>query len=104
MKHLVILVDLMSNFEELSESLWKKPTKENWEVMKKYLVKSTAKYYKVKFEKGKINKEQDLTKSYAEIFDSKEKILGKIPIFMKDGKGVQGATIYLVGLQILNND
>ncbi len=94
----------MSDFEELSENLWKKPTKENWEMMEKYLKKSTAKYYKIKFEKGKINKEQDLTKSYAEIFDSKEKMLGKIPIFLNEGKKVVGATIYLVGLQILNND
>ncbi|MEM0201108.1 MAG: hypothetical protein QXD23_01770 [Candidatus Micrarchaeaceae archaeon] len=94
----------MSNFKELSENLWKSPTKENWEEMKKTLNKSTAKYYKVKFEKGKISKDQDLTKSYIEIFDSKEKILGTIPIFIKDGKKISGATIYLVGLQILNND
>ncbi len=103
MRHLVILVEFMNNeFEEASDLLWKKPNKENWENFNSALKSSTAKYYKIVFEKGKINKEQDLRKSYAEIYDAKEKMLLKIPIFMNEGKKVVGATIYLIGLQILN--
>ena len=68
------------DFKEASELLWKKQSKENWENFSSALKSSTAKYYKIVFEKGKINKEQDLRKSYAEIYDVKEKLLLKIKL------------------------
>ncbi|MGC8479486.1 MAG: hypothetical protein ACP5M9_02350 [Candidatus Micrarchaeia archaeon] len=93
----------MNTFKDIENELWKKQNKENWEKFRNYLKKSNAKYYKIIFEQGKINNEQDLRKSYAELFDDKKKLLGKIPIFMTEGKKLTGATIYLVGLEILNN-
>ncbi len=89
--------------EEASENLWKKQSEENWNDFRDILKDSEACYYKIISEKGKISKEQDLRKSYAELFDEKERMICKIPIFMNKGKKVAGATIYLVGLQILNS-
>ena len=93
---------MKDDLKNISEELWKNQSKENWEKFRNILKKSNAVYYKIFFEAGKISTEQDLRKSYAELFDSKEKQLSKIPIFMNNGKTVSGATIYLVGLQILN--
>jgi predicted phage-related endonuclease len=79
--------------------LWKEQTKKNWEAFAKAIDKSPIEYYKIVFaNEGKLNKMQDLTKSYAELYDAKHKIVTKVPVFMKTGKKVDGATIYLVGL------
>ncbi len=84
---------------DLAGKLWKEPSKKNWETFAKALGKSPIEYYKIVFaNEGKLNKMQDLTKSYAELYDSKHKVVTKVPIFIKNGKKVDGATIYLMGL------
>lgn len=89
--------------DAIASDLRKSPTKQNWERFSKALKGSGLKYYRITFEKGgKLNKAQDLTKSYAELFDAKEKMVTKVPIFMKEGKKVVGSTIYLMGLIGIN--
>lgn len=86
---------------ESSKELWRNPSKGNWEEFSKHL-KGKAMYYKVIFEHGKIKKNEDITRSFVEILDSKSKVICKVPLFMRDGKNLRGATMYLKGLQILN--
>ncbi len=85
-------------FDDTVKALWKNQSKANWEKLRRALKTGGVKYYAVAFEKGKLNKTQDLTKSYAELYDAKERPVGRVPIFIKEGKGVRGATIYLTGL------
>ncbi|MGC8680414.1 MAG: hypothetical protein ACP5T6_03955, partial [Candidatus Micrarchaeia archaeon] len=61
------------------------------------LKKSKAKYYKVVYTKS-LGSKEDLRKSYAELYDSKYKLIAKIPIFKEVKGGVEGATINLEGL------
>ena len=86
---------------DASDALWKSPSKVNWEKFSK-LLKGRAVYYRVIFEHGKIKKNEDITKSFVEIWDSKRNVVCKVPLFLKDGRNIVGATIYLKGLQILN--
>lgn len=87
---------------EIADNLRKNPSKENWKEFGSALKKSEVVYYKVFFGKGKLNKTQDLRKSYAELYDEKRKPVTQIPIFQKNGRKIEGATIFLVGLLILN--
>jgi len=83
----------------LAGKLWREQSKKNWEVFAKALDKSPVEHYKIVFaNEGKLNRMQDLTKSYAELYDAKHKVVTKVPIFMKNGKKIDGATIFLVGL------
>ncbi len=84
-----------------SQILWKKPSEDNWKQFSNKL-KGNATYYRVVFEHGKIKKNEDITKSFVEIRNSERKILCKVPLFVREGKNLRGATIYLKGLQILN--
>ena len=85
------------------EKLWKEPVEKNWKIFASLLKKSGIKYYRVNFQnEGKLNKVQDLAKSFVELYDAKYKLVTKVPIFMKDGKKLTGATIYLMGLQVVN--
>lgn len=87
----------------LAKVLFKEQSEKNWGMIQKALEKSTIKYYRVVWaNEGKLNKMQDLTKSVAELYDSKYKVIAKIPIFLKNGKRLRGATKYLIGLQVLN--
>ncbi|MDE1856336.1 MAG: hypothetical protein KGH49_03840 [Candidatus Micrarchaeota archaeon] len=93
------------NFNQIAENLWKDQSEKNWEALAGSLKKSNVRYYKVFFEKkSKLNKIEDLRKSYARLYDSKYKSVAKIPIFKKGKKGIEGATIYLKGLLINNRD
>ena len=83
---------------KISESLWKNPSASNWESLAKSLPKSGVKYYRVVYQKGKLANTEDLRDSYVELFDAKERLVSKVPVFRKEGKGVRGATIYLKGL------
>ncbi len=86
----------------IADALWKDQSKQNWEAFGTSLKKSGLKYYRIVFEAGKLEKQDDLRTSYAELYDAKEKLVAKIPIFMTDGANVEGATIYLKGLLNLN--
>ncbi len=88
-----------------AERLWKEPEEKSWRAFSSALKGSSARYYRITFQNnGKLNKVQDLAKSFAKLYDAKYNELAKVPIFMKKGKGITGATIYLMGLQVLNGD
>ncbi len=92
-----------TGIKEIADTLWKKPSKENWAIFVKALPKSGLKYYKVVFSNaGKLKKAQELTKSYAQLYDAHEKLITKIPIFEKDGNRITGATYYMRGLLAIN--
>ena len=87
------------------DALWKEQNEKNWKNMASALKNSSVMYYRVVFaNQGKLNKMQDLTKSFANLYDAKYKMVAKVPIFMKVKNKVRGATIYLTGLQVLNRN
>ncbi|MGC8652002.1 MAG: hypothetical protein ACP5UH_01995 [Candidatus Micrarchaeia archaeon] len=86
--------------DALASALWSSPSKENWERFYKALKGSNAVYYKIFYESLK-NKE-DLTKSFARLYDSRLKPIAKIPIIRRKGDGIEGATIYLKDLKNAN--
>ncbi len=87
----------------IAEKLMASPSNENWEAFSKALKKSGIKYYKIIFaNEGRLNKMQDLTKSVAQLYDSKYRAVARVPVFRKEGRKIRGATIYLKGLQVLN--
>ncbi|MHB1830201.1 MAG: hypothetical protein ACYCO0_02305 [Candidatus Micrarchaeaceae archaeon] len=89
--------------QSAAEALWKEQNERNWKSMADALKKSGARYYRVVFaNEGKLNKMQDLTRSFANLYDAKYRLIAKVPIFMRDKARVRGATIYLSGLQVLN--
>ncbi len=92
----------VKKISEMADTLWKEPSRANWKKFDAVLKKSGIKYYSVKFEDGKLNKKSDLLRSYVELFDSKEKFVAKVPVFEREGKKIEGATINLIGLSILN--
>ncbi len=87
--------------ENIIDRLNKEPSEENWEEFAKVLPKSGIKYYRVVYMKGSIKNAEDLTKSYAELFDEKGNLVTKVPIFKK-GKKIEGALYYLKGLNNIN--
>lgn len=87
---------------EAMERLSKKPTEENWKAFARLLSKSSIRYYKIRFGKGKVANKQDLRRSEAELFDGRKETVGKVPIFYSSRGKMGGATIYLKGLSILN--
>ncbi len=69
------------------------------------LKKSGIKYYKIIFANGgKLNRMQDITKSVAKLYDSRYNLVTKVPLFVRNGKEIAGATIYLVGLSVCNRE
>jgi len=93
----------MKNNEEfikIAEELKNKPIEENWKRIEKAIKNSNAYYYKIRY--VKLNNSDDLRKSYAEIFDKNKKLIIKIPIFKKIKNKIEGGTIYLKDLYILN--
>ncbi len=87
---------------EIAGALWKAPVKANWEKFVKALPKSGLKYYRVVFKKGKIKRIGDIVEDYAELYDAKQKLVTKIPIYEKVGNKVTGATYYMKGLLTIN--
>lgn len=87
----------MADIKKLADALWEKQSKKNWENFRKALKGSEIKYYDTVFQ-GSVNKIKDLGTAYVELYDANEKIVTKVPMFVKEGKKVEGATIYLVGL------
>ncbi len=95
----------MSNIEKLTEALRRTPNDKNWKSFSKNLKKSGIEYYKIIFaNEGKLNRMQDITKSIVELYDSKYRLITTVPLFIKTGKKVDGATSYLIGLSVLNGD
>ncbi|MDE1846120.1 MAG: hypothetical protein KGH53_02475 [Candidatus Micrarchaeota archaeon] len=97
--------DSKQNFNEIAQRLWKDQSEDNWKELAASLKKDNVKYYKVFFEKkSKLNKIEDLRKSYAQLYDSKYRSVAKVPIFKKGKNGMEGATIYLKGLMVNNKE
>lgn len=92
----------MKNIEDIAVKLRKTPNENNWKVFAAELKKSDVIYYKIVFGKGKLGNTQDLKKSYVVLYGKKKEKLAEVPIFMGTGKKIEGATIYLKGLSILN--
>lgn len=94
---------MKNKIDAIAAALWKAPSEKNWRAFASALKKSNIKYYKIIFaNEGKLNKMQDITKSVAELYDAKYKLVTKVPIFKNEGKRTRGATIYLIGLQVSN--
>jgi len=89
-----------SNMENAAEALWKDQSEDSWVKFSKALEKSDAKYYKIFYET--LKNSEDLTKSFARLYDSKMRPIAKIPIIRRKGKSIEGATIYLKNLKIAN--
>lgn len=87
---------------EITNELNKNPSEKNWKRLNSALRKGKVEYYRVFFEKGKLKNTQDLRNSYVKLYDKKKNEMAQVPIFMKNGKEIGGATIYLKGLSILN--
>ncbi len=91
----------MVDLKEAMDALWKKPEKKNWEEFSSLLKKSKAFYYDVVYNSD-VNKVDDLKKAYAEIYDKSKKPIGRVPVYMMNGRKIEGATIYLEGLHNIN--
>jgi hypothetical protein len=92
-----------TGISEIADTLWKEPSEANWKRFAKALPKSGIVYYRAVYQNGgKLNRAQDLTKSYVELYDSKEKLVAKVPIFKRDGGKITGATYYMKGLLTVN--
>ena len=100
------MVDFMAKKQDslgsVAETLCQTPTTKNWEAFGKALKASKAKYYRVFFSGKELKGTQDLTSSYAELYDARETPLARVPIYLKEGKRVEGATIFLKGLRNVN--
>jgi hypothetical protein len=85
------------------DELNRNPDKKHWEAFRKYLVKSNARYYKAFFPK-KIKRKNDLLAAYVTVYDAKYLPMFRIPIMMKKGSIVEGASIYFKSLINTNKD
>ncbi len=95
----------MANNSEVvkaAERLWGGQSEENWRAMTKAISASDLKYYRIVFERDRLDRLEDLRRSYAELYDAKERAVARVPIFKSRGGKIEGATINLVGLSVLN--
>jgi hypothetical protein len=90
-----------ANKEDVIDTLNKMPSKENWKSALPVIKSSGAKYYRIFYEKG-LKDTDNLRKAYAVIYNTSYKRLFRIPVIELNGKKVEGATKYLVGLRINN--
>ncbi len=79
------------------------PDEKHWEAFRKYLPKSGARYYKVFYPK-KLERAKDLESAFAVIYDKKYTPLFRIPVYVRKGKEITGATIYFKALLNTNRD
>lgn len=83
----------------IADILNKNPDEKNWKEFQKVSKKDDAKYYRIFYPSG-LKDKSALLKSYATIYDSHYRSLYSVPIFMKKGKVMEGATIYLKDLEL----
>jgi hypothetical protein len=74
------------------------PSEENWKKARERIIKE-GKYYYTFYPSG-VQGSMSLKGAYVVIYDKGYKNLYKIPISKKVGKGIEGATWYLKGLEI----
>jgi hypothetical protein len=92
---------MAKEIDNIVDSLWSANTAENWNRLREKLGGSNIRYYHVVFEHG-LRKADDMNKSYVGLYDSKRKLVAKVPVAVKDGKRFEGALIYLKGLSNMN--
>jgi hypothetical protein len=90
-----------NNLDNAINLLNSDPNENNWKAFSNVRKKNDVKYYKIVYS-GKLHGISGLKTSYAELYNSRYKLIGKVPIMIKNGKEISGATIYLKGLSILN--
>lgn len=88
---------------KIVEELNRNPDRRHWEAFRDCLSKSGAKYYKAFFPK-KLKKRGDLLAAYVIVYDQKYIPMFRIPIMMKTGSKVKGASIYFKSLINTNKD
>jgi RNase H-fold protein (predicted Holliday junction resolvase) len=71
----------------------------NWKSLASTLKKSGIKYYKVGYA-ASLDGESDLTKAHVKLYDKKHSEVYTIPLIVMDGKRIEGATRFLIGLEI----
>ncbi len=92
---------MVKEIDNIVDSLWSVNDVRNWDRFRKKLGSSSIRYYRVVFEHG-LRKADDMNKSYVELYDSKKKLVSKVPVAVRDGKNFEGALIYLKGLSNMN--
>lgn len=75
------------------------PDKAHWSEFSRLCARMKAKYYAVVFPGG-LGGKADLSKAYAIIYNAARKPLYKVPIIMRSGKSIEGATIMFRGLEL----
>ncbi|MGC8676531.1 MAG: hypothetical protein ACP5T3_03405 [Candidatus Micrarchaeia archaeon] len=88
----------MDAFSKAVEKLNNEPSEANWKRFEAALHRSKAKFYRIVYAHGSLKNAEDLTKSYAELYDAGKKLVAKVPIFEKTNGKVEGATRHLKGL------
>lgn len=81
------------------EELNNNPSSENWKKMQNIIKKQKIKYYKI-FYPDELKGKNNLTKSYAILYDSYFKVMFKVPIIIINKKRIEGATIFLKDLSL----
>lgn len=74
------------------------PTEQNWERAREKILKE-GKYYFIFYPK-ELKGKASLLDAHAVIYGKDRRSLYKIPVIKKTAKGIEGATIYLKGLEI----
>lgn len=77
----------------------KNPDKAHWQEFAKICEGTKARYYAVVFPGG-LGGKADLSKAYAIIYNAARKPLYKVPIIIRNGKSIEGATIMFRGLAL----
>ncbi len=96
---------VQSKVDKAVEALWKSPNDKSWEAFHYALKGSGVVYYRVAYQNGgKLDRIQDIKKSFVELFDAKYRPVAKVPLFMNKGKSITGATKYLIGLKVINGE
>jgi hypothetical protein len=88
----------VANAKDPVAELEKNPTQKNWEAAQKKILKEGRYYYP--FYPSGVKGKGSLNDAYVVIYDKGYKSLYRLPIMRKTGKGVEGATWFLKGLEI----
>ncbi len=81
------------------EEFNRNPSEDNWKKFMGIMKKDKAKYYYIAFPAG-VKGKGSLRDAYAVIYNGQRKQLYKIPVMKTVGKKIEGATIYLKGLEV----
>ncbi len=89
-----------SKMDDAAKALFTDPTPEKWRSFEG-AAKGIAAHYRVRYMSGRIRSKEDLGKSFVEIYDSRKRLLAKVPLFERKGGMMRGGLIHLKGLTSL---